>query len=1213
MSHNWKTLSVLLIFLHATLVVNGQVSNPWTFKKNLQVANQEQSRQIVPQAYRTFSLDVPVMKQFLSKLPLWHTPAAETSFGMLTLPMPDGSFMRFKVMEAPVMHPDLQAKFPEIRSYAGVGIDDPAAYFRGDFTLRGFHGMISSPEHSTVYIDPFSTADIKYYQVYYRKDFQKATDWSCRFDEVNRETVPSPLSANAEFMAGDCQLRTYTLALACTGEYAAFHGGTVPLVASAYVTSMTRVNGVFERDLSLTMQLHPNTNSLIYLVASTDPYTNGDGGAMLTQNQTTCDNIIGNANYDIGHVFSTGGGGVAYLGCICNTSNKAGGVTGQSSPVGDPFDIDYVAHEMGHQLGANHTQNNNCNRSAAAAHEPGSASTIMGYAGICSPNVQNNSDDYFHAHSLQEIAAELTSNGTGGGNTCSTNTVVNSGPPTANAGPDFVIPKSTPFILTGTGTDPTPGDVLTYTWEQMNPTTATMPPVATSTAGPAFRSNKGTTNPSRYLPRLADVISNTTPTWEVLPSVARTLNFRLVVRDNHIGGGCTAEDNAVVTVNGTAGPFLVTSPNTAVSYTGGSSQTITWDVAGTTAAPINCANVDILMSSDGGLTYPYTLATATPNDGTQAILLPNISTTTARVMVRANGNIFYDISNTNFTITALLDGFTMSSTPTSRTVCAGSSAVYTINITAAGTFSGSINLSVPNLPVGATATFSPSVVVNSSTSTLTITTTSVATGAYTPTITGTSGANTATVTVDMLVNPNVLNQVALSAPANQLSGTALTPTLTWASLTGASAYQVQVSTSSSFSSTLVDLSGITATSYTITSGLNPGSTYYWRVRGSNSCATGAWPSEFQFSTGCQQTYANTTVVPISTTATQTITSTISLSDITGNIVSIKVKDLKIHHTYIGDIKATLTSPTNAIYTLFDRPGVPGTSFGCSNNHILATFDDAATLTAAQFESTCNASTAGVPGAYAITGTYKPVTLLADLNGSSPNGTWTLTIQDFDAGDGGSLQTWGLEVATECNSTLSLSQTFIQGYMDDATGNMRPVMQLAVAAGGTVPGYPAPTAAQCDLITVELHDATAPYAMAHTKTVVLGVTGAATVNFPVSVSGNSYYLVIKGRNLLETWSKNPVAFTATTSYNFGAATQAYGNNLGMVGAVLVIYNGDINLDSNLDPTDQAIWEAAANNFSTGYIQSDLNGDGNVDPSDQALWQANANAFLSVFKP
>lgn len=1012
--------AVLVVLLAASQAVFAQTksSNPWNFVPETTLANKSQSRQITPRQYRTLSLSVPQMKSLLSQAPLWRTQAAESQAVVISLPMPDGSFQDFRIVEAPIMHPDLQAKYPALRSYAGQGIDDPLAYFRGDFTTKGFHGMVSSPENSTVYIDPYTTADMQYYQVYYRKDFYKGDAWQCDFDEIDHPKVSGP-TPPLFVPIGDCQLRDYTLALACTGEYANFHGATgtnkAPALA-AMTTSMTRVNGVFERDASVHMTLHPNTDLLIYTNPSTDPYTNTNGTTMLGQNQTTCDNVIGNANYDIGHVFSTGGGGVAYLACLCNTSNKAGGVTGQANPVGDPFDIDYVAHEMGHQYGANHTQNNNCNRNSSTAMEPGSASTIMGYAGICSPNVQNNSDDYFHAISLQEMAAELTSNGTGGGNTCSTNSTINS-TPTADAGPDYVIPKSTPYILTGIGNDPNPSDLpnLTYTWEQMDATVATMPPVATATGGPAFRSFKGTTSPSRYLPRLADVLNNVNPTWEVLASVGRTLNWRLVVRDNRIGGGCAAQDNMVVTVNGTAGPFVVTAPNTNVSWAAGSTQTVTWDVAGTTAAPVSCANVDILLSVNGGLAYPYTLATATPNDGSQSITLPNIAAnTTSRIMVRANGNIFYDISNVNFTITGASNGFTVNATPSSQSVCAGINAVYAVSVGITGSYSGNVTLSVSGLPAGANGSFSVNPVAAPGSSNLTVTTAGVAPGTYNLTINGTDGTQNQSTAVALTVLAGAPGQAVLSTPTNGATGVSQTPTLTWNAVADAATYDVQVSTVSNFATTVVNATGVTGTSYNVSPPLATNTTYYWRTRAINSCGTGAWASAFSFTTANTSciTQASTDVPKtISASGTPTVTSTLNVTS-SGIISDINVLNLGITHTYVNDLVVKLKSPAGTEITLFSQ-------ICAGEDNVLTNFDDAG--------SPYNT----LPCPPINNGTYQPLNALSAFNGQEMSGVWTLTVSDVATQDGGSLNSWSLNICSGggggCNTQTINTQGFESGW------------------------------------------------------------------------------------------------------------------------------------------------------------------------------------------
>ncbi|MBI5101158.1 MAG: zinc-dependent metalloprotease, partial [Nitrospirae bacterium] len=461
------------------------------------------------------------------------------------------------------------------------------------------------------------------------------------------------------------QLRTYRLAVAATGEYTAYFGGTVPLGLAAVVSAVNRVTGIYEAEVAVRLQLVENNNLIVYTNQFTDPYTDSDcnpnecGIIMLGQNQTNLDSVIGNDNYDIGHVFSTGGGGVAYLRVPCVTGLKARGVTGSSIPTGDVFWVDYVAHEMGHQFGANHTFNSetgscNGNGEPSTAYEPGSGSTIMAYAGICGPDdLQSNSDAYFHTVSFDEILDYITWDE---GSTCGT--VANSGniPPVANAGSGgLTIPANTPFTLTGSAIDSN-GDPLTYCWEEfdlIDPTgVIDGGPPGDPTNPPFFRSWPATSSPSRTFPRLSELLNNTTVLGEVLPDTSRALNFRLTVRDNRSGGGGVDYDSMTFNVTSLAGPFQVTAPNTAVSWAGNSSQTVTWNVANTgSGTTVNCANVGILLSTDGGYTFPTTLAPSTPNDGSQSVTVPNVSTATARIKVYCTGNIFFDISNSNFTIT----------------------------------------------------------------------------------------------------------------------------------------------------------------------------------------------------------------------------------------------------------------------------------------------------------------------------------------------------------------------------------------------------------------------------------------------------------------------------------------------------------------------------------------------------------------------------------
>ncbi|MDB9913684.1 M12 family metallo-peptidase [Flavobacteriaceae bacterium] len=622
-----------------------------TASLNETVSKTKVFRNTVPQEFKLFTLNPVELNSLLATAPQRFTTPSNA---IIEFPTNNGEIQKFRVYEASVLDALLQAQYPTIRSYTAQGIDDPSAIARFSYSDSGLNVMISSANYGTIYIDPY-TKDLNQYISYATNSLpEDSRSFECLVqDTLQDEVVLSPLNAD------DGKLRTYRLALACTGEYAQYHLNNQGIpssatdevkkaaVLTAMNTAMTRINGVFEKEVALTMVIIANNTEIIFLNAGSDPYTNNNGGVMLGQNQSTINSIIGTANYDIGHVFSTGGGGIASLGSVCGSS-KAQGVTGLPQPIGDDFYINYVAHEMGHQFRANHTQNNSCNRNNATSMEPGSASTIMGYAGICSPNVQSDSDAYFHAISIQEMWGFISILG---GSSCPVETDTGNAPPTADAGPNYTIPRTTPFILKGIATDPDTEDVLSHNWEQMDQQIGTMPPQNTSAFGPMFRSENSLISPNRYMPKLSTVLNGQTQTtWEVVPSVSRTMKFRYTVRDNVAGGSSSASDNTVITVDGDSGPFVVTSQNASTTWSPQSNETITWDVAGTDVAPVDSPNVDILFSTNGGQTYDVVIAEDIPNNGSAEISAPNLNTTSGRFMIISSNNIFYDINGGVITI-----------------------------------------------------------------------------------------------------------------------------------------------------------------------------------------------------------------------------------------------------------------------------------------------------------------------------------------------------------------------------------------------------------------------------------------------------------------------------------------------------------------------------------------------------------------------------------
>ena len=647
---------ILLLVITLAIFGPGNAQQFWNAVPADRLNGLEKTDRIsIPAKSHTFNLDLQGLKAALQAAPSRENYTAPSSV-IIPFPNGEGGIEHFRVYEASVLHPDLAAQHPDIKSYVGQGIEHPASSVRFSITIFGLHSMMLSTA-GTSYIDPY-TKDLQNYLVYKKADLHNPRQFFCGVTEEAQQQHPVPPSV----MTSDGTLRTYRLAMACTIEYAAYHINAALLnaapleeqkaaVLAAMTVTMTRVNGVYERDLAITMQIVPNNENIIFV--ESDNLNNDNADVLISQIQSVVNAGIGSSNYDIGHVVSTGAGGLANIECVC-TSNKARGVTGSPAPVGDPYDIDYVAHEMGHQFGADHTFNNSFQRNASTAVEPGSGSTIMAYAGISPPNVQNNSDDYFHTVSIDQIVSFI--NGTGGN--CAAETANGNSAPSIDFVTNFTIPRGTAFILKSNAID-VDGDALTYCWEQTNANgssaTQNSVPSASSTSGPNFRSLPPSDSPNRYMPKLSDVLAgNLTPTWEVVPSVGRTLNFAFTVRDNQVpNGGQTSRENISVVLVSGAGPFRVTSQNTTgIIWADGEQETITWDVAGTTANGVNTANVNILLSTDGGQNFDITLAGNTPNDGSETITVPNdINSSTCRIMVEAAGNIYYAVNSNQFEIT----------------------------------------------------------------------------------------------------------------------------------------------------------------------------------------------------------------------------------------------------------------------------------------------------------------------------------------------------------------------------------------------------------------------------------------------------------------------------------------------------------------------------------------------------------------------------------
>jgi subtilisin-like proprotein convertase family protein len=966
-------------------------------------------RTTIPTKFEVFNLDLQSFKAELLLAPKREESALNSTV-LLHFPNAQGEFETFRIYEASILHPDLQTQFPDIKSYVGIGIENTTAMVRFSTTMFGVHAMLFAADREVHYIDTY-TADLNQYIVYSRKNIQQSSDFKCLVEDEMIEEIEgvhfSPRNSNT-ISSNTGIFRTYRLALASTVEYSQFHinqagvgGGTLAqknaAVLAAMNVTMTRVNGIYERDMSLTMQIVPtNTNIIFFLPEKPDTLDNNNvGNALLNQIQGVINTGIGFDNYDIGHVFSTGGGGVASLGSPC-TTNKARGVTGSFAPVGDPFDIDYVAHEMGHQFGATHTQNNSCQRTAATAIEPGSASTIMGYAGICAPNVQNNSDAYFHVASLIQM-----DNFVAGTGNCSTNIDNNNDAPIILPIQDYTIPNSTPFVLEGNATDVN-GSVLTYCWEQTDTGFAIQPPTATDEVnGPRFRSRNPSTSPNRFMPIMSTILTGATAnTWEVVPSIAKTMNFSLLVRDNGFpNGGQTARTNMSVTTVANAGPFLVLTPNTNVSWVAGSNQTVTWDVAGTTGNGVDTPYVDIFLSTNGGTSFPILLASKVPNDGSETITVPNNVGTTNRIMVKGHKNIFLDVSNTNFSITTPVStmaiAFNGVEGEQNKSVCQGTNTIYNLSYQTFAGFSANTTFSATGNPFGTTVSFVPASASAQSTIQMQVTTNSLTpVGIHTIAVTATSGATTKTVNMYLEVVSGNFSLVTLNSPANAAVVEPSGVTFTWSADPNATLYTIQIASDASFTS-IIEENEVATNSYT-SSSLPNATTLYWRVSPGNNSCSGNNSSVFSFSTTFCATATSTNVpIAIPSSGTPTVNSTLTIPVIDNVVIQKVTVSLNITHSWINDLIVTLISPSGTQVQLMNRECNPNQ--GIPN--AIATFDDGGVVLV------CGTN----PG---VSGVIIPEQPLSALNGQNSQGVWTLRVQDVFNQDGGAINSWSIDICSE---------------------------------------------------------------------------------------------------------------------------------------------------------------------------------------------------------
>ncbi|MDT7832401.1 zinc-dependent metalloprotease family protein [Flavobacteriaceae bacterium S356] len=844
-------LPLLVIALALALSTSTHAQkNAWTKTTTIGNLNKISIKDLNQNESETFVLNATDFKNQLKGAPL-RGQSNRTSSTNVLIPDEKGSFLNFTIFEAPVFSPSLSAKFPEIKSYIGYG--SHGEVLRMSVSPKGVQTMITYTNRSATFMQPVKNQPNAY--IAYNKESKhgmETDEFICSTaNEIKKESPRSNLTGRD---ANDQTLRKFRLAMSVNGEYTAYHGGTVAGALAGINATIARVNAVFEVDMAVTFEVQ-DFPDLIYTDAATDPYTSI--GAWNGELQSTLTSEIGEAAYDIGHMFgaSGGGGSAGCIGCVCVDGSKGSGKTSPADgvPEGDTFDIDYVAHEIGHQMGANHTFSHQSEGSGVNV-EPGSGSTIMGYAGITSSNVQQNSDAYFHYVSIKQILDNLVTR------TCWQNNsplTLTNNPPVADAGANYTIPQGTAYVLRGSATDADSGDTLTYCWEENDDGVVTIPSFGpTTTTGAQTRSLSPTTKKDRYIPKLSRIVAGslteTSPSsgsdWETVSTVGRTLNWALTVRDRQPTAtglhGQSSYDLMAITVDAASGPFAVTSTNNSPTWDTGTQQTVTWDVAGTdNAGTVNCQMVNIKLSTDGGLTFPITLVSNTPNDGSHTLVVPENPTTQGRLMVEAADNIFLAVNTANFTINSTTPTFLVENNTGDLSACnsGGGEAQYTLNFNFVNGFSENVTFSTTGEPAGSLVEFSPTSISADGNVVMTISNLDGVTAqSYTIDVTATSTSVTQNVSAGLTVYSSTFSALNLTSPANGATAAPLVPTLTWDAESNATSYDVEISTDSGFG-TLFHSGNATTNSY-VSPTLTPTTQYYWRVRPKNSCATGSYTS-----------------------------------------------------------------------------------------------------------------------------------------------------------------------------------------------------------------------------------------------------------------------------------------------------------------------------------------------------------------------------------
>ncbi|MBK9736691.1 MAG: T9SS type A sorting domain-containing protein [Saprospiraceae bacterium] len=994
---------ITLLIISFPLFVTSQKVWTKTNESEIHLRNSD-IREIIPQKYQSFTLDILQLQNALKKAPMEFS--LNRNEASLEMPMPDGSLKTFLIWESPVMEDELAAKYPSIKSYKGYQKDDRTVTTRFGLGPNGFYAAIKA-EEGMIYVDPYSIGNRQHFITYYTSDHE---DLSLRDrvmcgtkeDALHYEKSNDTSSRNTR-LGDKIELRKYRLALGCTGEWGEVRG-TKENALSDMVIFVDRANVVFESELAVRLVLIGQNDKLIYLDGTLDPYENSNQGQSLVGKNTAAINgRVGSTAYDIGHLFSIcfDVGGVAQ-GYICTAARGAGVTCHNESAVNRSIVLTFN-HEVGHQMTAAHTFNNcpgNEDQLSASGYEPGGGSTIMAYPTACgSSSLGVSRDDYYHVATLDQILS-YTNSESSDAYACAEKIEINNFVPIISMPykNGFYIPKGTPFFLKASAEDAN-GDILKYNWDQFDKQNSSPLGFPIGNA-PIFRSIKPTTNPSRYFPNISRIFGGQfKDNTELLPTYGRELNFRFVVRDNNPLGSAAVWEQLKFNVADNAGPFKLTYPAQDTKFKIGKEIKITWDVANTDIAPVNCKYVDIYISYNNSLDFDsenmMLLAQATLNDGNETIIIPNKTSNKVRFVIKASENIFLTTSLFNsFIQTPEVPAFFMDVTESTKYSCLPDPVSYSFTSAGFAGITDKIKWEIASgLPEGAIAMFEKSEIAAGENNNLIIDLNGVnGTGEYKVIVRSfVEGLDTIERTVQLFLTGTDLNNISLLSPSNGSDGLSHTQKYEWTTKSDATSYILELATSPDFKPEHIVFSKVqTGIVFVSNNILNKATIYYWRVRSSNNCKSGEWSEIYAFTTealSCVAIKSGDISINISSAGQSKIEAPVNVSG-DGIISDLNLRNIKGEHQWVGDLMAYLVAPSGKEVLLWSRKCGSVKSFNIGVDDQSNDF----------FQ--CPINTGRI---------YKPESPLSAFNGESMKGKWILRLEDKASGNGGKLQNFDIEI------------------------------------------------------------------------------------------------------------------------------------------------------------------------------------------------------------